>query len=334
MSSSTYKVNVYIVHVAAFKHRKATIDKLEEILRKDKRFEVSFRFITESDPHAIMESDIRQHVSYEPFKDEKTAPFNMFLKNLHVAQLSNAFKHKKAYELISDEVDVDFNIVLEDDVIFNDTIADNLHQLFENMPADYDVMFLGLPSARDAPSTESHYQKLPDMFKVLPCCDSYIIQKKTATMLNEMYFPVKFTNNVQLSYLLNHLDMVSYLSIPNLFIDGSKLGLYFSTLETNNRLIFNQDYVTIARLLDQKETLSEEDRKALDDAFRDVKLKTNPEFYYLKALYEQKKENYEFAEAIFKYAYDIYESNGAILNNQSTFLRDYMRLYQHLQVGA
>jgi len=330
MSSETqFKVNFYVIHVESFKHRKISIDRLEQALKNDKRFEVQFKYVLDFDPQNITQENIKTSVSYEQIKDEKLQPFNNFLKNMHVNQLSNSLKHKKAIQLISDSEDEDFSIVIEDDVIFNDNIGDNLYKILSDMPENYDVMFLGLPSSKEADGT--NYQKVHDVFRVLPCCDSYIVSKKAATILNEMFFPIKFQNNIQLTYLFSKLELDVYLSIPNVFIDGSKLGLYFSTLEVNNRLIFNQDYVVISRLLEKEEKLSENDIAELDSAFADVKLKTNPEFYYLKALYETKKGNMEFAEAIFNYTFELYENNGAILNNQSLFLRDYMRLFKNLQ---
>lgn len=327
--SPVFSVNFYIIHVETFKYRKLTIDRLVEVFTKDPRFNVKFEFITEFDPHLITQDDIRKTVNYEPINDEQLAAFNGFLKNMHINQLSNAMKHKKALELISDNVDVDFSIVLEDDVIFNDNIIDSLYSLLLNIPETYDIMFLGLPSSKDAEGT--YHQKLLDVFKVLPCCESYIVSKKTSTILNETYLPIKFSNNIHMSYLISKLNLEAYLSIPNVFIDGSKLGLYFSSLEVNNRLIFNQDYVILSRLLEKEESFTSNQRQEIDNAFKNVKLKTNPEFYYLKALYEAKKGNYDFAEAIFNYTYELFENNGAVLNNQSLFLRDFMRVFKHQQ---
>jgi GR25 family glycosyltransferase involved in LPS biosynthesis len=322
-------VNVYVIHVASFKNRKISIERLESVVRKDERFKFTFRYITECDPENLLPDEIKNSINYDQIKEEQVAMFNGLLKNMHVNQLSNALKHKKALQLIEDSEEVDYSIIIEDDIIFNDDITENLHNILNNLPENFDVMFLGLPASKQDENTP-YYQSLKEVFKLLPCCDSYLITKKAATMLNEYFLPIKFQNNIQLSYLFTKLDLETYLSIPNIFIDGSKLGLYFSSLEVNNRLIFNQDYVLLTQLLSKKE-LTDEDKKEIDKAFLDVKLKTNPEFYYLKALYETKKGNYIYALAIFNYAYDIYESNGAILNNQSTFLRDFMKTFKYLQ---
>lgn len=328
----TLAVNFYVIHVSAFKQRKATLERLEQILKQDNRLSVNFNYITECDSSSIDEAIVKSSVNYEQIKDEKLAPFNMFIRNMHVNQLSNVLKHKKAYELISDGEDVDFSIILEDDVVYNEDVADNLINILSNIPETYDMVFLGLPSSQQNPPQKENekFQVLSEVFKILPCCDSYVISKKTATMFCEYFTPIKFTQNIQLSFVSTQLELENYISIPNVFIDGSKLGLYFSTLEVNNRLIFNQDYVVLTKYL-EKDTFTEKEHEEITNAFKDVKLKTNPEFYYLKAIYETKKGNYDYAEELFKYTYEIYDNNGAILNNQSQFLRDYMRLYQHMQ---
>jgi GR25 family glycosyltransferase involved in LPS biosynthesis len=327
--TKTINLNIYVIHVEQFKFRKATCEKLKDILEADERYKLNFKYITEYDPQNITQDEIRQFVNYEQIKDEGLAPFNVFIKNIHINQLSNALKHMKALQYINEDDEVDYYIILEDDIVFNDNVADILYDCLSKTPEDYDLLFLGLPSSKDVKG--DNYQSVSDVFKVLPCCDSYLITKTAATSIFESFVPVKFSNNIQLSYIIAKNSLKSYLSVPNVFIDGSKLGLYFSSIETNNRLIFNQDYVSLAKLIGEKDTFDEEEMKVIDEAFMQVKLKTNPEMYYLKGLYEIKRQNYEFAKAIYEYTYDLYNANGAVLNNQSTFLRDYMKVFKYLQ---
>ena len=325
---SVIKLNVYVVHVDTFQFRKLTCERLKDLLEKDTRFKVNFQYIMDFDPQTISQDEVRQYVNYEQIKDEPLNIFNSLLKNLHVNHLSNSLKHRRAIQYAAEAADDEISLILEDDVVFNDNILDALKSTIEHKPEGCDLYFLGLPSSRDA---DSKYQKTEEVFKVLPACDSYIITKEAAKTMYEDFAPIKYSNNIQLSYLMMKNNMSSYLAIPNIFIDGSKLGLYFSSLEVNNRLIFNQDYINLSKLVNEQHNYTDDQKKQINQLFIDVKLKTNPEFYYLKAIYELKSGNHIFAKAIFDYAYDLYESNGTILNNQSTFLRDYMRVFKHLQ---
>jgi GR25 family glycosyltransferase involved in LPS biosynthesis len=329
VNSKIISLNIYVIHVEQFKFRRATCDKLKDILEADERFTLKFNYISEHDPQNITQDEIRQFVNYEQIKDEELAPYNGFIKNIHINQLSNSLKHMKALEYITENDEVEFSIILEDDIVFNDNVADILYDCLSDTPTDYDLYFLGLPSSKEVQGDK--YQNVGDVFKVLPCCDSYIITKTSAEALFKSYTPIKFSNNIQLSYLIKKNNFKTYLAVPNVFIDGSKLGLYYSSLSVNNKLIFNQDYVSIAKLIEEKEEFDEEEMKVIDAAFVGIRLKTNPEMFYLKALYEVKRHNYEFAKAIYAYAYSLYEANGSVLNNQSTFLRDYMKVFKYLQ---
>lgn len=327
---TTTQLNIYIIHVEAFQYRKNTCERLKTLLEKDGRFKLKFQYVTEFDPQTITQQDVRQFVNYEHIKDENLKAFNGAMKNLHVNHLSNALKHRRAIQLVAETTDEDVvSMILEDDIVFNDNIVDTLSSTIANRPTDYDMIFLGLPSSKTADGNA--YQKLQDVFKFLPSCESYLITKAAAVKLFEHYTPLKFTNNIQLSYLIALQGLTAYLGIPNIFIDGSKLGLYYSSLEVNNRLIFNQEYVNLSKVILENNDFTDEQKQNINQQFLDVKLKTNPEFYYLKALYEQKIGNYVFAKGIFDYTHDLYEQNGTILNNQSTFLRDYMKIFKHLQ---
>lgn len=323
------KLNVQVIHVEAFQYRKNTCERFRSLLENDDRFEVRFQYVTDHDPQHITQEEVRQYVNYEQLKEDELKHFNSSLKNLHVNHLSNSLKHRKAIEFCTKSGDDELNIVLEDDIIFNDNVVEALYQVIDNLPTEWDIMFLGLPSSKG--SETKKYQKLEEVFPLLPCCDSYMFKTANAKKLFESYAPIKFTNNIQLSFLMTKLNMAAYLAIPNTFIDGSKLGLYFSSLEANNRLIFNQDYIQLANKINAKNAFTDEEKAQIHQAFQEVKLKTNPEFYYLKAVYESKIGNHVFAKAIFDYTFDLYEHNGTMLNNQSTFLRDYLKIFKHLQ---
>lgn len=327
-----YKLNIYIIHVDTFAYRKATCEKLKAMLESNKNFDVTFTYLTEHDPGTITPELVRQFVDYDKLpQDDELAFYNNFIKNMHINHLSNILKHRLALQAIaSQDDDKVFSIVLEDDIIFNDNVAEGLMKIMSNLPTSYDILFLGLPSAKDTPP-EKMYQKLSESFKILPCCDSYHITKTGAEKLLDVFKPVKFSYNIHLSYLLAKTNAEAYSVVPNVFVDGSKLGLYFSSLEVNNRLVFNQEYVALARLVTEKNEYSPDDIKTINKLFEEVKLKTNPEFYYLKAKYEEKRGNFKYALAIYEFTYDLYDNNGAILNNQCTFLRDYIRVFKHLQ---
>jgi GR25 family glycosyltransferase involved in LPS biosynthesis len=317
-------LNIYVVHVKTLAHRKVTCEKLKSLFENHPN--VTFEYITDNDPVDIKTENIRKYINYEPLKEEELKPYNSLLKNLHLNNLSNNLKHYQALEKAASSNKL--SLILEDDVIFNDSVPQQLQTAIQNMPQNVDMLFLGLPAMKE---TSESFQNVTETFPVIPCCDSYLITPTCARKLYDAYLPIKFATNIQLSVLFRKLALNVMSLIPNIFVDGTKFGLYYSTLEVNNRLIFNQEYVKLAKLINEKNTFDEEEIQTINKLFVEVKLKTNPEFYYLKALFETKIGNVEFAKYIYQYTLYLYESNGSVINSQSHFLKDYLRIFKHLQ---
>ena len=150
MSDKKLRLNFYIIHVDHFQYRKATCERLRNLLEKCEKFDINFQYINEHDPQSITQEDIRQYINYDSIQKQELSVYNSFIRNLHINQLSNSLKHRKAIECICKDDKADFNIILEDDVVYNDNIVENLGNVLNNLPEDFDIVFLGLPSSKEA----------------------------------------------------------------------------------------------------------------------------------------------------------------------------------------
>ena len=74
--------------------------------------------------------------------------------------------------------------------------------------------------------------------------------------------------------------------------------------------------------------------REIDGLFQSFDYKNNPEYFYLKAKYETKKGNYDFARALYKGAFSMYEALGAPLTQGCDFMKDFMKLYREFQDEA
>lgn len=337
------KLNIFFIHAQWLKDRERIVIEFQKLITKYNFKDiqtVKIRVITDYDPGDINAEVIGKSVSYEQIKDEdstipdekKLSFYNSLMKNLHVFQLSNALKHYKALEEITNNTDDnDINIILEDDVLYEDKICMILEKFFTELPESYDAIFLGLPSNIDIKKRQGiKYQNTSDVFRVLPYCDSYVISKSAARKLYENYLPIKYINNIQLSYVIEKTNMATLIALPNLFMDGSKFGLFLSVLNPNNVLLFNNDYMKIKMLL-SKEILSNEEKIDIEKILNESMVNANPDMMHIKALYNIKNKNYEEAKIIFENALKIYQGYNCILNHESQFLRDYIHIYKDLQ---
>lgn len=329
------KLNIYFIHSKSLKERQSVIDNFTSLIKKY-RFKniqiASVETITAYDPEDIDVNTIRQFVDYAKVTETHVEFYNQLLKNLHINQLSNTLKHFKALELIAKKSnDKELNLVLEDDILYEDKACMSFERMVQAMPEKFDLIMLGMPTTTDVvDKTKYTFLDTHKIFKVLPVCDSYLVSHSTAKALVMNYVPIKFSNATQLSYVSDKLGIETLQSIPNIFIDGSKYGLFLSKLTSNNPLIFNNEFVTL-RTLVSKETFTEEDIDTFKKLVNKSAIKDNPDFVHMECHYHLKQKNYKKALERFTDAYNTYMNNGCILSNDSIFLRDFIRTHKYIQ---
>jgi GR25 family glycosyltransferase involved in LPS biosynthesis len=329
------KLNVYFIHAKFVKEREQVIENFKKALKKYRFRDIvlgKFFVITEYDPDAITSDVISKFVKYERITENHVEFYNQLLKNMHVNQLSNTLKHMKALSLIAkNSNDNEINIVLEDDVLYEDKVCASLEKLVDQLPKPYDIVFLGFPTVEEPKDTSKFiFQDTHKLFKIIPFCDSYIVSRSAAKAISANYTPVKFCNNVQLSYICDKIGINTMQSVPNIFIDGTKYGLFLSKLTANNPLIFNGDFTKLRNLV-VKEEYSEQDHQEVKALLTNSQIRNNPDLIHMECLYHMKCKNYEKARERYELAYKTYLSNGCMLSNESVFLRDYIKCHKYLQ---
>ena len=319
-------LNVCVVHVKAFSHRKAMCERLREILEKSSKLEVSsFKYIDEMDPGERLPE---VPITLQPVAQGPGEPFNPLLRPLKLAQVTNALKHMHALQAAASAQDSDVTLVLEDDVAFRDTVADDLAAAIATFKGSSSkvgsggLMFLGTPPT----TTTAGAQPFSQVYKVAPCSDSYLVDRTTAARLLKEMVPIRFPTNIQLSYAIACSGIEANIVVPNVFVDGSKLGLYLSSVDANSKMVFNEAFVRAAQSWaspDFDPTI-----------FESIEPKWHPELLHLRAQHETKKGNYQGARALYEQAVSLYDAHGGVIDNSSELLRNFMRLFRHLQVSC
>lgn len=329
------KLNIYFIHAKYVKEREGVIEGFKTALKKYRFSNIvvsNVKVIDKYDPDEIDMQVIKENVDYSKITDAKVEFYNQIIRNMHINQLSNTLKHKVALEMIvKNSNDGEINLVLEDDILHEERVCFALDRLFGMLPSKYDLLFLGMPTTTDkVDKSKFIFQDTHELFKVLPFCDSYIVSHSAASKLLTKYKPIKFVNNVQLGYAADSLDLSTIQCIPNVFIDGSKFGMFLSKLSPNNMLIFNNDYNQLRGLV-SKDTITSDDNKAVEKLLARTPIKNNPDFIHQECLFYIKNKDYKKAKEKFEQAYSTYMSNGCILSSESVFLKDYIRVFKHFQ---
>jgi hypothetical protein len=316
-------IQVYIIHSTLLEIRKQKMSTLTDILEKSEHAKFDVEYITEFDSNAIKDTDIKDFISLSKKNDGEI--YDFLVKNLHLNQASNVIKHAVAIKKASESM-ADFCLILEDDVLHADEVDTKLVDICNKMTDEMDLMFLGLPSL--SPITESEIKKTSEFYKMFPSCDSYIAKPHIFGKMKAGMYPIRHVANIMLSYVTSTQGISTYMTVPNIFLDGSKYGTYLSAVDPNNHLIYNPDLGKLVMKIQDIDCFSQE----IEDEFENIKFKNHPDVMHLNATYHIKKKDYKKAEAILENCLNVVQQNGCIVNSETDILKSYIRLHRYLQV--
>jgi hypothetical protein len=290
-----------------------------------KTLQTQIVYIDDFDPDAIDSQVLASMVKLEPLQTGKV--FDGMVKNLHVKQVSQVLKHYKAYQLFA-KSSADWLLVIEDDTLTSQGVADILNKLMNNssLQAEFDIINLSCPIPMTIANSEGLHE-ITQHFRFTPTVDAYLVKKEAAIKLAESYIPVHFAQTTQLSFVADKLGLKIGMHVPNLFVNGSKLGVYLSSLEVNNRLFMNTDYNKMFSIM-TKPVITDEDMKEVMNILSQTSFKDHPDFQYQLAILHMRRGEYAKSKELMEKVYNIYTENDCILNSESEFLLNYTRIFR------
>lgn len=258
-----------------------------------------------------------------------TAAFRPLIADMKVRQLSNGLKHAAAVQYIASladqgHADDSWHFVLEDDAMIHDVPA--LLAACASAPVDADMLFFGLPSALPHPTGGTIRYDALQGIKLLPTCDCYALRMHTARFLSTSVLPIRFRTEIHLSWLIASTCIKTYLTSPNLSVDGSKVGMFVSGVESNNTLSFNSEYALLSSL-----KLTDIDTETFVARIKAMPFGEHPDAQVLLGRRLAESGRHADAIAVFAAALAVYTSEGAAVGNDSAFMRTYMDLFKHVQ---
>ena len=334
LTNMSVPLHVYVIHAKFLGVRKPIIDTLFQKLTDSGHFDLTTDYITDFDPQDVLGIDIKSLIDLNKSKPNGDV-FDGLVKNLHVKHLSNALKHKEVLKRISENKKYKgLSLVIEDDVVYGEDVANKLLSLANELTSrksTWDICFLGLPQPVNSTQIDV-IRPTSELFRVVPCIESYLIHGNGADKIYKEFHPIRFVANVHFSYLFfKNPSIQSYMSCSNLFIDGTKFGVYLSTLEPNSKLLLNSDYVKVAQIVLGKDVLTQDEMSATQTILENIKFKNHPDILTLHAILKEKQGKYKESKKLLDEAYNTYMSNECIINNESEFMIHYTRIFKYLQ---
>ena len=202
----------YISHYTKLIDRKKYMDKQLQDIQLHKI--CSIRWLTEFDKEDITPEQMNKYISKH----------NNF--NTNMSYWANAIAHINALEDLA-KTDSD-GLIIEDDIVFNKNFTTELIKILNNLPEDWDMIFLSEGCNIHQPNINPNINLYK--YNRSRCASCYLVSNKAAKKLISTITPI--TKAIDHSYndeIIKHL-LNSYLLEPTIAIEGSDIGLFKSTV--------------------------------------------------------------------------------------------------------
>jgi len=274
------RLNIYVIYSEELENRHATINSTINFIKSicvEKNMEVKINIISEPSKDYVNKciSSFNTRVNYDKFPEDTI--YNELITPLNVNQISNFEKHRYIYKYILDNFkssDVnDIHLIMEDDIIVLNDYVNNIKELIDNLKTldscddidKWDILFTCL-NISNIPKT---YIDINELYNIIISKSCYIIRNRE--LCEELYnntsvFKLNF--KLTLSKLIKDkkYKALSYNKIT--FVEGSKLGIYPTSINNNNYLYLNNNYIQLKQL-SEKADLSQDDIKTAEKIYND-----------------------------------------------------------------
>lgn len=271
----------------------------------------------------ISEYDKKINLNNEEITD---SDFKSSQVKFNLAQLSNLHKHMQAYELIKTSK-TRHNFIIEDDILILDEHRNNFNDFLKLLKTiDYDLLLTCLAMNDD--TNKINIVPVNNYFKILLTKNSYFITPTIAKKLSEYMNVIRFPMKLSLSkFIFDNKDTLkSYLLNKHTIFEGSKIGVFPTSVNTTNYLIQNNSYTTLTNMINNNES-------DLDKAYKHYMEygKDNADFQHMLGLLYYKNKKYKEAIDILKLAVINFKKNEGYMIQYNEIINNCINIYQYYQ---
>jgi len=330
------KLVIHLISSTSLKLRKkyitGTLETIKNIAEECK-FNVSINIITEPDIEYIEKNidKYNKRVNYDKTDDNE---FNSLNQRLNMPQISNIEKHRNVYTLISNMSSPDIlHYILEDDVLVSGDYLNNIKELFNNInnfKDEWDILFTCISNNEDNKSFK--LLKSIDHFKILISKSSYFIKYDTAILLNKFLETIKYNMKVAMSkFIIDNPNINAMILNKHTLLEGSKIGIFLSSINNNNFLYQNNDFIKLTKLLNQNIITPDIITEAEKIYNNNVLNSNNADFQHSMGILYYKMNDYKNAKKYLIEAVLNVKKNDGIITNYSEILNNCINMHQYDQ---
>lgn len=332
-------LNLYIVHSEYLKNRvkylNVTIDMIKK-LAEEQKLNLNVNLVKEPTKEYIEEhvDDFNKKVKYEKeegaLADEQ---FNNSINVLNVNQISNLEKHKLILGAIANKSDNELFFIIEDDVLVGEDYIHNIKTLFKGLQEEkltnWDILFTGQADmeknvAIDLVDSRKNY-------KFLLCKSSYFIRPATAKKLADYLEIYKYTlKNAISKFVWDNKSLRSCIINKHTFLEGSKMGLFTTSVNNSNFLYQNSQFVALAKIT-TNEQITDEMLAEAEQIYKGLEKFENPDILHTMGVIYYKRKDYCNAKKYMSEACEKMQLGFGYISKSSEILNNAINIYQYDQ---
>lgn len=332
-------LNIYVVHSIHLSNRLKYINSTIELLNKTAQtIGMHIQLTTIKEPtHEFIEKhieDYNKRVKYDKEEGEKAdEQFNNMIQNLNVCQISNIERHRELYNTIKTRTDNELHFIIEDDVLLGEDYLHNIKQLLQNLQGgkfqSWDILFTCIASIendKDLGLVDSRLQ-----YKFLLNKSSYFIKPHMASKLYDYLHEFKYTlKNTISKYIWDNKEVKSFVLNKHTFLEGSKMGIFPTSINNSNFLFQNVNYVNLAKLTNEEQISDKALQEALE-YYKNLEKLNSPDAIHTLGVIYYKRKDYENAKKYMMEACVKLEEMQGFVSKSSEILNNAINLFQYEQ---
>lgn len=340
-------LNLYIIYTDILKKRNDTLLSSIEFLKsicKNNKIDININII--NSPSAKFIND-----NVELFKDriidlnslsndiiEKERIYIEYSKfKINEYQVSNIEKHRNVYKSIMENLDSkSLFLIIEDDIVINNDNENVFNDFFKYIQLKenenkWDIILSSNADFDNDNLCFKDFRKHSNNNHIIISKGSYFINKKTASKLYDYFNTLKYSLKIKLSkYINDNNDLKVMVMNKYLFLEGSKIGLYPSSINNSNVLYFNNEYIRLTLYLRQ-DNITEEDLKNINNIYNNNKFKNNSDFLYTMGLIYFKYKDYNKSKQYLMEAIEYLQKNEGLISQYNEILNNCINIHQYDQ---
>lgn len=330
-------LNLYIVHSVHLENRlkylNVTISMIKK-LAEEQGLTVDIHLVKEPTKEQIEENieAFNKKVNYDKEDDEQ---FNNVINSLNVNQISNIEKHKAIYKTIvkKDENNKELHFIIEDDVLIGEDYVHNVKQLFsvlkDDKLTDWDILFTCI--AEIETNMPIGLKNSRNQYKFLLSKSSYFIRPRIASKLYEYLEIYKYSLKHGIAkYIWNNKDLKACVLNKHTFLEGSKLGLFTTSVNNSNFLYQNSQFINLARLT-TNDIITDEILKEAHTLFQQLEKFENPDVLHTMGVLYYKRKEWGKAKQFMTEACEMMQKHNGYISKGSEILNNAINIYQYDQ---